>query len=482
MTASLMLYALWTGALLAGGAFLAHALLRGAGIATRFVWAVALAATAGLVLIAPARARHAAVSESSATVEIPVEGAARTPSPSGRDVRAPAAWTDLRLPVWADRSLAALWVASSLAALLALALTYRRHRRRLGEAEGATIEGVPVRVTDAFGPAVIGIRDPQVVVPRWLLARPLHEQRLVVRHEREHIAVGDPALLLAACVTVAAMPWNPALWYMLSRLRLAMELDCDARLLRAGAPAAAYGALLIDLTALLPRPRVGAPAFAGRPSHLERRLVAMTARPKPFRRARVALAAAAAALVAVAACESDLPTAAEVEAMDVTAAEVRIGAVPEIEVANAIYLVDGKVVTRAEAAAVDPAAIRSIEVQRGGVETPRIHISTVERPLDSTLQETPVTGRTRVPFIIGRDGRAASEQEVVVERAQAMARTNGEKPLVVIDGVIASEDAIRALKPGTLFTIEVLKGAAAAARFGERGAHGAILVTTGKRR
>ncbi|MGZ6640165.1 MAG: M56 family metallopeptidase, partial [Solirubrobacteraceae bacterium] len=72
-------------------------------------------------------------------------------------------------------------------------------------------------------------------------------QRLVIAHEAEHVAARDTLVLGIACVVVAAMPWNPVVWYMLSRLRLAVELDCDARVLRAGAAPLSYGALLIDV-------------------------------------------------------------------------------------------------------------------------------------------------------------------------------------------------------------------------------------------
>ena len=72
-----------------------------------------------------------------------------------------------------------------------------------------------------------------------------------------------------------AMPWNVALWWQLMRLRVAVELDCDARVLR-DADARSYGDLLLEVA----RPRrrlalMGATAFAERASQLERRIRAI---------------------------------------------------------------------------------------------------------------------------------------------------------------------------------------------------------------
>src|SRR5262249_56789106 len=97
------------------------------------------------------------------------------------------------------------------------------------------------------GPVVTGLVRPEIVVPRWMLQRAPSEQRVVLAHEAEHVRAGDALLLATASAAVILMPWNPALWYMLSRVRLAVELDCDARVLRGGVAAMAYGTLLIDL-------------------------------------------------------------------------------------------------------------------------------------------------------------------------------------------------------------------------------------------
>jgi hypothetical protein len=114
---------------------------------------------------------------------------------------------------------------------------------------------------------------------------------------------------------VAIMPWNPLMWYALSRLRLAVEIDCDRRVLlqRHTAPAT-YGELLLELSTHRSSFAAPLPVLAYNTSHLERRLIAMTQRPARHVLARRTSGAAIALVAIVAACESRLPTAAEIEA------------------------------------------------------------------------------------------------------------------------------------------------------------------------
>jgi bla regulator protein BlaR1 len=133
------------------------------------------------------------------------------------------------------------------------------------------------------------------VLPRWVLALPVSQRRYVVRHEDEHRRAHDVALLGAASVLVALMPWNLALWWQLGRLRLAVEMDCDVRVVRALGDAEAYGELLLTVaTAGRRAPRLQ-PALLGA-GMLERRLLALVA-PSPRRTSEWLLATAAAALL-----------------------------------------------------------------------------------------------------------------------------------------------------------------------------------------
>jgi beta-lactamase regulating signal transducer with metallopeptidase domain len=81
------------------------------------------------------------------------------------------------------------------------------------------------------------------------------------------------------------MPWNPALWWQVRRLCLAVELDCDNRVVKALGDAPAYGELLLKVAQAASRgPRLQ-PAFLGGMGSLERRLTALVA-PTPLRHAQ----------------------------------------------------------------------------------------------------------------------------------------------------------------------------------------------------
>jgi TonB family protein len=130
---------------------------------------------------------------------------------------------------------------------------------------------------------------------------------MVLRHEREHRAAGDQRLLIASTVLTALVPWNLGLWWQMRRLRLAVEMDCDARVLRADPRVDRYGSLLL---AIAQHPRAalhGAATLTESTSDLERRIDAMTMkRPTAPRLVAAAFAVAALALAFVA-CELPSP-------------------------------------------------------------------------------------------------------------------------------------------------------------------------------
>ncbi|HYD52980.1 MAG TPA: M56 family metallopeptidase [Gemmatimonadaceae bacterium] len=189
------------------------------------------------------------------------------------------------------------WLGSILVlALLGLGDAWRLSRRlRRARVHGTRqVDGVPVLVTPTLGPATVGFWRARIVLPRWVLALPAAQRRYVVRHEEEHRRAHDARLLGAASILVALMPWNVALWWQLRRLRLAVELDCDRRVVAALGDAPAYGALLLRVAEAASRgPRLQ-PALTGRLGMLERRLVALVApmrQPASLRWLALALAA-----------------------------------------------------------------------------------------------------------------------------------------------------------------------------------------------
>jgi hypothetical protein len=98
-------------------------------------------------------------------------------------------------------------------------------------------------------------------------------------------------------IAVVAAPWNPALWWQLRRLRLAIEVDCDRRVLNHGVSLDRYGALLLEVGRRISiRPLVAVGLFETR-SFLERRVRAMTA--SASRRALRSIAALGAVAIVI---------------------------------------------------------------------------------------------------------------------------------------------------------------------------------------
>jgi hypothetical protein len=179
----------------------------------------------------------------------------------------------------------------------AMRVSYLVALSRQGASSLPIVDGVPVVVTNQLGPATVGLLRSLVLVPRWVLALPERQRQYVLRHEDEHRRAHDAALLFVASLPIVLMPWNPALWWQVRRLCLAVELDCDNRVVKALGDARAYGELLLKVAQAGSRgPRLQ-PAFLGGMGSLERRLTALVA-PTPLRHAqKFALPAVAMALL-----------------------------------------------------------------------------------------------------------------------------------------------------------------------------------------
>ncbi len=173
-----------------------------------------------------------------------------------------------------DRALVIAWIALSCALSARIVLAMLRMRAVTRTAESATLDGTPVLVSESAGPAVSGFWNPRIVVPRWLLGLDAPLRGLVLRHEREHVASGDGGLILGAALATALMPWNPAVSWMARRLRLAVEQDCDARVLAAREDPERYGRLLMLVAQRQSHARL-APMLAESNADLEWRIETM---------------------------------------------------------------------------------------------------------------------------------------------------------------------------------------------------------------
>jgi len=175
-----------------------------------------------------------------------------------------------------DEALVIGWVLASgllFARLLADIMIVRR--ARLGWPVHQ-IDGKHARLTTDVGPAVVGLRSMELVLPQWILSLDEPLRTLVLRHEEEHRAARDPHLLIVARLATILMPWNPAVWYAARRLRLAIELDCDARVLRAHPSTQRYGMLLLTIAQRRTTvPTALSPMLSESTTQLERRILAM---------------------------------------------------------------------------------------------------------------------------------------------------------------------------------------------------------------
>ncbi|HET7462896.1 MAG TPA: M56 family metallopeptidase [Longimicrobium sp.] len=305
MIAHWMVYCVAVGTLLSGGALAMEKALRPLGRPTRWVWAGAVLLT--LALPAAARALGA-IRPGAAGGGAALVPSTLTPDVGAAPARRPRPWLlDALDPQRLQTPLAALWAASSAAAVLALAgMAAALHLRRRAWA-AATVDGVPVLVSADVGPAVVGLLRSRIVLPRWAVDADRHGRALVLEHEQEHVRAGDPRLLAAAVAAAVLTPWNPAVWWQLRRLRLAVEVDCDARVLRRRADVHAYGSVLLEVGRRASRTRLAA-AFAEPVSTLERRIRIMTAPRVRRPLLRAAGFGTLALALAAAACEAPMPT------------------------------------------------------------------------------------------------------------------------------------------------------------------------------
>jgi hypothetical protein len=282
----------WLGA---AGLLVERALPRSA--PRRWIWCVTLVVSVGLPMLLSA-------THSSHVIGLWGHEVARMPA-ADRSLGDGASWTLHNLldcsasfsqdlfRIWLiGTALVLAWTASG---AWRVRRTIRSASTRRGASAATVVDGVSVIVTDHLGPATAGMWRSQVLIPRWALALPAARRRYVVRHEDEHRRSHDVALLAVASVLVALMPWNLALWWQLRRLRLAVEMDCDARVVASLGNAADYGELLLTVATMASRgPRLQ-PALLGTGA-LERRLVALVA-PRRRRALEWMLSAAAAALL-----------------------------------------------------------------------------------------------------------------------------------------------------------------------------------------
>lgn len=503
-------YALVVGAFVAAAGLGVEMLCRVMGRPTRWVWALGMGSTLMLVALAPLRRADdgvVAISDETVVASAPavsarhgtlLELAERARALAARPLD-DALVAAARLPGGADHWIEILWLAGGVLLLGVLFAARLRWGMASRHWPVADVQGMRVRVAPDTGPAAVGILAPQIVVPRWLLAVGPEQQRLAIAHEREHLRVRDPLLLTVGLATAVLIPWHPAVWWMLGRLRLCVELDCDARVLRRGrTDVAGYGSVLIDLAERCSAVRLGQLALADGSRHLHRRILAMTSRPSPLAHVRAGAVVVLALAGLVVACETHLPTSAEVARMDVRGAEQQVADRAMFDSVNA-YLVDGRIVSREQALAIPPSEIASIMIRRGIVpgtpqcvknrdgtesctETVQSHgsemsIRTRAFAMRAREDSNPRRGEARTAIAMRAPGDTAGAM-VTVARGDHMTGRAFDG-LIYIDGVRANSAALGALSPREIVSVQILKGAAATKQYADpEAANGVIRVTT----
>ena len=205
----------------------------------------------------------------------------------------------------------ALWLAASVTMVGLLAYTHRSLGRERGRWERRDVLGRSVYVSEDRGPAIAGLVHPFIVLPRWALGLPERELGYVLLHEEEHLRAGDAALLTSALCLVVLTPWNPVTWWQLRRLRTAMEVDCDRRVLERAPDRRSYGESLLSVAARASGPALGLPAFSERSHSLERRILTMTSIRSPWTPVRAGVFLVLALVVAAQACGVETPVGSE---------------------------------------------------------------------------------------------------------------------------------------------------------------------------
>jgi bla regulator protein BlaR1 len=190
----------------------------------------------------------------------------------------------------------------SAAMLLALVASGAQLFIRKRQWRHETVAGSLVFVTADVGPAVVGLLRPRIALPQWVtMALPSH-QAAVIAHEQSHLDARDPQLFTFALALLVFMPWNLPLWWQLRRMRYAIEIDCDARVLKGGVDPAHYGETLIVVGERQSAYIGAVAAMSESKSFLEERIEHMIRKPVRWRRLGAAtLASFAIAVTALAA-------------------------------------------------------------------------------------------------------------------------------------------------------------------------------------
>ena len=302
-----VLYVLVVSAVLSAAGWLAEQALRQGRLQTRWAWTAAMGLTALLAYlsvssqVAPHAPQTAPLAATWANIQhvAPVKLQAIISSDStAASYRAAVRWNAL---------FEKLWLLLSALMVLAVAISGAQVLWRRRGWPMQLLDSHCVGITSNIGPAVVGLIRPTIAIPRWVLDRTAAQQQLILAHESSHLTARDPLMLTGALFVLMLMPWNVFLWWQWHRLRHAIEVDCDARVLRAGHDTRAYGETLIDVGQQRSRFVGIVAAMSETRTLLERRVEIMTTRTGKTSTYAFAVSCLLAAVVAAAATQIVAP-------------------------------------------------------------------------------------------------------------------------------------------------------------------------------
>ena len=374
---TMVTYLLVVSAISAVAAWVAELGLRRAGIPTRQVWLAALLFGPALLAV------DALVPEASPAI---LAGGAVGPV-----IELPAFHVVPDVPAVDVEELAlGIWLLASLAmVVLVVGTRVRLGRERRGWSH-SELDGRSVWVSVDRGPAVTGVLRPWIVLPSWFEELPEPQRALVLLHEEEHVRGGDTLLLPLALALLCFTPWNPLTWVHFRRLRAAVEVDCDRRVLRRRPDPASYGDSLIAVAARSSGVALGLAAFTEQPGTLERRIIAMTHRRTPWSSLRAALFTLVAVAIGVQACGVEGP----VQIDERGGETVQIPA-PNADVEAALARSPDEI---AAAPIFTPFTVAPSIMNRQDV------VRTMEQSYPPLLREAGIGGTVRVFFFINQEG------------------------------------------------------------------------------
>ena len=283
MIAAWMLWSIGVGALFLVAGLTSERLLKGG---HRWVWAVA----AGGTLVLPV-VRF--LSSGNGLEGTPPVGAPISLEPLAVTLSQDSALHSL------DGALLLGWVVLSSLLVVAALVGGARFIRRRGSWEAGTLLGREVLWSRDSGPAIVGILGSCIVLPAWVRGAGRARQELILAHEEEHLRARDVQLRFFLALLLLAFPWNPALWVQYRRLNLAIELDCDRRVMsRLPDHRRLYGELLLRVAARGGNlSGLAVAALAEQPSLLERRIRQLLRKAPEVRMAQAAFLVFGAILV-----------------------------------------------------------------------------------------------------------------------------------------------------------------------------------------